>query len=331
MDGFEKKTIKTSRGYTYTYYTADGDSALPTLFFQHGWPDHAEMWKAVASSLRSTKHPMIIPDLLGYGGTDKPTDPAEYNWKAMTTDLVEIIDTEKFTKVISVGHDWGAGCAARLYNYHPDRVVGMVLLNVAYMSPGRQPFDLDATNQMCQTIFGYPSFSYWYLFTAEDGPEILKAHVDRLYNAMHGSADTMKTLFTGPNAMREYLTNGGVDIKLRPYAEDPHFKQAFVDRMTRDGFEGAQCWYKATTENIQHECDKNLPAGADKVEVPLLYIGAKDDAVCRPEVMYPAIQGGLLPQLEQAEMIDAAHWVPYEAPDEIVSRMKSWLATHFAK
>ena len=57
MDVFEKKTLKTSRGFTYTYYVADGDKSLPALFFQHGWPDHAAMWAQVASSLRSTKHP----------------------------------------------------------------------------------------------------------------------------------------------------------------------------------------------------------------------------------------------------------------------------------
>ena len=77
MDAFEKKTLKTSRGYTYTYYTSEGDRSLPTLFFQHGWPDHAEMWKGIAERLIDTKFPIIIPDLLGYDGTDKPTDPAE--------------------------------------------------------------------------------------------------------------------------------------------------------------------------------------------------------------------------------------------------------------
>lgn len=43
MDVFQQKTLKTSRGYTYTYYKADGDESLPTLLFQHGWPDHAEV------------------------------------------------------------------------------------------------------------------------------------------------------------------------------------------------------------------------------------------------------------------------------------------------
>jgi soluble epoxide hydrolase/lipid-phosphate phosphatase len=286
MDAFEKKSLKTSRGYTYTYYIADGDKSLPALFFQHGWPDHAAMWKDVALPLRSTKHPIIIPDLLGYDGTDKPTDPAKYKWDAMTKDLVEIIDAEKVAHVISIGHDWGSVCAARLYNYHPDRVVGLVLLNVAYSAPSREPFDLDHTNKMTEKVFGYPIFSYWYLFTAEDGPAVLKGNLDRLFYAMHGTGETMKRFFTGPNAMREYLTNGGIDVELRPYAKDPKFRQAFIDRMSRDGFEAPQCWYRAMVDQKQAESDKNLPEGADKVEVPLLYVGAKDDAVCRPESMH---------------------------------------------
>jgi soluble epoxide hydrolase/lipid-phosphate phosphatase len=146
---------------------------------------------------------------------------------------------------------------------------------------------------------------------------------------MHGTAETIKHFFTGPNAMREYLLNGGIEIELRSYAQDPEFKQDFIDRFTRDGFEGAQCWYKANTENHQYESDKNLPEGAEKVNVPMLYMGAKDDAVCRPEAMIPAIKGGLVPHLEQANMIDAAHWTPYEASEEVAGNIRGWLQKHY--
>jgi soluble epoxide hydrolase/lipid-phosphate phosphatase len=161
MDAFQKKTLKTSRGYTYTYYTSDGDRSLPTLFFQHGFPDHAEMWAGVASQLRPTKHPMIIPDLLGWGGTSKPTNPAEYKWDAMTQDLMDIIDNEKADQVISIGHDWGSVCASRLYNYHPSRVAGVILLSAGYTAPARGKFDLDGVNAFFEQVFGYRMFEYW--------------------------------------------------------------------------------------------------------------------------------------------------------------------------
>jgi soluble epoxide hydrolase/lipid-phosphate phosphatase len=331
MDTFDKKTLKSSRGYTYTYYVADGDKSLPALFFLHGWPDHAEVWKDVAGPLRSTKHPIIVPDLLGYDGTSKPTDPAEYKWDVMTNDLVEIIDAEGYDKVVSVGHDWGSVCAARLYNYHPDRVVGLVLLNVAYIAPTSEHFDLDSADAFTKNVFGYSLFSYWYLFTSDDGAAILKDNIERLHNVMHGTGDSMKHFFCTPNAMKDYLLNGNQEVQLRPYAQDEKFKKDFIDRFRRDGFEGPQCWYKAVMANYQSQTEKQLPEGADKVTVPVLYIGCKDDGVCRPEVMDSSIQAGLLPQLEQADMIDAAHWIMYEQPTEVIERMEDWLQRHFTK
>jgi soluble epoxide hydrolase/lipid-phosphate phosphatase len=161
MDAFEKKTLKTSREYTYTYYTSNGDRSLPALFLQHGFPDHAEMWKGVATLLFKTNHSIIIPDMLGYAGTDKPTDPAEFSWDVMTKDLIDIIDAEKVDKVISIGHDFGSISAARLYHYHPHRVAGCVFLNVAYQAPDRQPFSLEAINKMTEQAFGYGILHYW--------------------------------------------------------------------------------------------------------------------------------------------------------------------------
>lgn len=328
MDAFQKKTLKTSRGYTYTYYVADGDKSLPTLIFQHGWPDHAAMWKDIATGLRSTNHPMIIPDLLGYDGTSKPTDPAAYRWDKMTKDITEILDAEGSPKVVSVGHDWGSFAASRLYNYYPDRVVGLINLNVVYTPPSRDAFDLDEYNSMAKKRFGAPLFAYWEVHAGPDGPKLLYDNLERTFRAQHGEANTMEKLFTVPGAMKDYLINGGHEINLRPYAQDPVFKKTFIDRMTRDGFEGPQCWYVATKDNHQSASDKELPAGREVVNVPALFVGCTDDAVCRPDVMAP-YKAKLLPNLEEAEMIDSSHWVPYEAPGEVVKRMEPWLKKTF--
>ena len=331
MDAFQKKTLKTSRGYTYTYYVCDGDKSLPTLVFHHGWPDHAAMWNEVATGLRSTGHPMIIPDLLGYDGTDKPTDPAEYRWDKMTKDITEIIDAEGSPKVVSIGHDWGSSAASRLYNYHPDRVVGLINLNVPYGPPQRTTFDLEKFNAFAKEKLGAAVFAYWGVLAAPDGPKLLHDNLERLYHAQHADGKkTMAEIFTVENGLRNYLTNGGPEHELRPYAQDPAFKKTFIDRMKRDGFEGPQCWYVATKDNHQRESDKSLPAGREVVNVPALYIGARQDPVCRPEHM-ASYKAQLLPKLEEAELIDAAHWVPYEAPREVVERIEPWLKKTFRK
>ena len=329
MDNFDKKTFKVSRGFTYTYYTSPGNRNLPALLFQHGWPDQAAMWAGIASRLIDLDFPIVIPDMLGYAGSSKPTDPSAYTWNALTSDLIEILDAEGVGNVISVGHDWGSAAASRLYHYYTSRVVGLVNLNAAYMTPGRASWDLEALNSATEKEFGYPFFSYWSVFAAADGPAILKENVERLYHVMHGEGETMKKYFCGKNAMREYLTNGGEEIKLRAYAQDEGFKKEFIERFTRDGFEAPQCWYVAMNEDFQHKVDKHLPAAVDKVNVPALYIGAKDDAVCRPEAADALVEQGLLPDYTTTGLIDASHWVPCEKPEEVVVRLRPWLQQKF--
>lgn len=53
---------------------------------------------------------MLAPDMLGYGGTDKPTDPAAYVPSLLTKDVIDILDAEKLDKVVSIGHDLSVFC-----------------------------------------------------------------------------------------------------------------------------------------------------------------------------------------------------------------------------
>ncbi|KAF2210276.1 hypothetical protein CERZMDRAFT_45739 [Cercospora zeae-maydis SCOH1-5] len=330
MDAFQKKKLRTTRGYVYTYYKIDGDDSLPALFFQHGWPDHAEMWSDVAAALSATKHPIIVPDLLGYDGTDKPTDPAEYRWDKMLADLIEIADKENADKLISIGHDMGSACASHLYCYYPDRVVGLINVNVPYAPPSRQPFDLDAFNDMAERTYGRPLFAYWNVHAAQDGPKVLKHDLNRLLDVLHGEGESLWEFLCVPNAFRNYLLHGGRSITVRPYAQNPAFRQAFIDRMSRDGFEGPQCWYLARKNNDQYEADRNLPEDRDKVNVPALFVGGKDDSVCRPEPLIQLVERGLLPKLEQKPLLDAGHWIPLEAPGELVDHIETWLKKHYS-
>ncbi|XP_014552889.1 hypothetical protein COCVIDRAFT_41021 [Bipolaris victoriae FI3] len=332
MDGFDKKTLKTSRGYTYTYYTSAGDSSLPTLLFQHGFPDHAAMWQQVASGVKSLNHPIIIPDMLGYDGTDKPTDPAAYKFEHMTKDIIEILDAEGTQKCISIGHDWGSMFASRLYQYYPERVVGLVNMSVPYTPLNPAPYNLEATNDLTEKLLGYAMLSYWYVFAAPDGSAILERNLDLTYDIMHVNADLMKTMFCTRGVLRDVLEGKTkYDLTPRPFAQDPALKKTFVDRMRRDGFEAPTCWYKAMVKNIQSESDAQIPQERQKVTVPTLYFGGTEDAVCRQEMMHGAIQAGWLPHLENAGLIEAGHWLPYETPNEVIGKLEPWLKKNFAK
>jgi soluble epoxide hydrolase / lipid-phosphate phosphatase len=153
----------------------------------HGWPDTATSWAhTVNTFLLPSGYGVVILDCLGYGGSSKPTNPAEYAWDLMTGDIIAIFDAENMTKVISIGHDWGSMLAQRLYNFFPDRVVGLVNLNVAYIPPTGDPFDLDASLESTQKLFGYGNYHYQKFLVAPDAAEILDRHPESVYDAVHG-------------------------------------------------------------------------------------------------------------------------------------------------
>lgn len=49
-----------------------------------------------------------MPDLLGYGGTDKPLTKEEYRLKKMSNEVAGILDACGAEMAIGVGHDWYA-------------------------------------------------------------------------------------------------------------------------------------------------------------------------------------------------------------------------------
>lgn len=331
MDKLDKKTFTTSRKYTYTYYLhKPAAAAKPALVLCHGWPDHAHLWADIVPALLSLGHPILVPDLLGYDGTSKPTDYREYNSKSMTDDLYELIDSEDINEIIPVGHDWGSYMAQRMYIWRPERCAGLVLLNVAYMPPSPDAaFNLDDILDMTEKYLGYPTLAYWDVSAADDGPKLLLEHVENLFHLIHwDDGEAMKKVFCTRGATRKLLQDTSPDKHpLKPYARKPGFKEAFLDRMRRDAFEAPQCWYKAMARNVQYETEKAIPENNLIIRQPCLYISCTQDAVCRTDGMGRVKQ--LVPNLTQ-HVVESNHWGCYEKPEETRNYIADWLREKYA-
>jgi soluble epoxide hydrolase / lipid-phosphate phosphatase len=329
MDQYEKKTAKTKRSFTYTYYVSlSDDSSKPTLFFVHGFPDSAHMWQDVVAKMSDLPYKVIIPDCLGYGGTDKPADPAEYKFSGMAADIVDIMETENVKQVIIIGHDWGAGLAARFYNHYPQLVAGMILLNVAYMVPTGQKWDLDALNASTKEAFGYPFFEYWYLFTAPDGYKIINENLERFWECLHGNEkEWMRKMFCVRNGMVDYF-KGDKRLDLKSFAREPRWKDDFIQRFRKDGLQGPTNWYKAMNSGYQGDDDKTIPKENAVVKVPFFFLGCTGDAVCRTELIYGPKNDGYLPDFEMTE-ITSDHWCAMEEPAKVADALSGFLKKRF--
>ena len=63
---------------------------------------------------------ILAPDLLGYGGTDKPKELEAFRYK-MADEVVGILDHERVEKVLGVAHDWcGLHCVSHIQVFGDD-------------------------------------------------------------------------------------------------------------------------------------------------------------------------------------------------------------------
>ncbi|KAK9777144.1 putative AB hydrolase-1 domain-containing protein [Seiridium cardinale] len=331
MDTFKRTQLVTKRLLKYTYYVSpSGESTKqhPALLFIHGFPDSAHLWRKVISELGTLPNKIIVPDCLGYGSTDKPTDTSKYAYHAQADDLADILGNEGAQFTIVIGHDWGSVLAQRTYLHKRELISGVALLNTAYMVPSDQPFDLATVNELTKREWGYPQFSYWEFLTAPDAPGIINDNLERMWQVLHGDVDDwMKELFCVPGAMRNFI-QGNEEVPLKPYARDPDWKEGFLSQFRKDGFATALIWYKATASNVQSVSDSTIAEDSLAIEVPTLFVICTKDAVCLPEMMKPAKERGLVPNLEEV-VVESGHWSPMEKPQEIAKHLVAFLRAHF--
>jgi pimeloyl-ACP methyl ester carboxylesterase len=81
-------------------------------------------------ALRAAGARTILPDLRGFGASDKPREPAAYADMALARDLKALIDHMRLDAVDVIGFSMGAGTTARLLTLRPPQVKSAILAGV---------------------------------------------------------------------------------------------------------------------------------------------------------------------------------------------------------
>jgi haloacetate dehalogenase len=100
----------------------------PPLLLVHGAPQSHIMWRRVAPEL-AKRFTVIIPDLRGYGRSDKPAR-GDYSKRRMAADLAAVMDALGHERFLVAGHDRGARVTRRLVKDHPQRIVRAAILDI---------------------------------------------------------------------------------------------------------------------------------------------------------------------------------------------------------
>lgn len=81
-------------------YLIPNCSHLPSLIGPSNYKDFIP-------ELTSRGFGVLLPELLGYGETDKPENVEAYAFNPMCRQIAAILDKEGVAKVVGLGHDFG--------------------------------------------------------------------------------------------------------------------------------------------------------------------------------------------------------------------------------
>src|SRR2546423_11000556 len=84
----------------------DEGEGAPVVFF-HGEPTWSYLWRKVLPPLREAGFRCVVPDLAGFGRSDKPTDVGWYSYDRHTQLMAGLLEHLDLRDATGVGHDWG--------------------------------------------------------------------------------------------------------------------------------------------------------------------------------------------------------------------------------
>ena len=104
-------------------------AGVPVLLL-HGLASSRRFWDLVVRGLVGL--PVVALDQRGHGDSGRPAGP--YDGAAVARDALTVLDALGLSRVVVVGHSWGAGTALRLASTAPERVLAVVALDGGFHS-----------------------------------------------------------------------------------------------------------------------------------------------------------------------------------------------------
>ena len=115
---------ETSDGLRMAYVD---EGAGPVVLLLHGEPSWSYLYRHMIPPLVDAGFRVIAPDLIGFGRSDKPSEPSDYTYARHMEWLRSVLfDALDLTDVVLVCQDWGGLLGLRMVAEHPDRFVRVV-------------------------------------------------------------------------------------------------------------------------------------------------------------------------------------------------------------
>ena len=289
IEGFRSETVDVD-GVRLHYWIGGDPDAQPVLLW-HGFLSTGYAWHKVAPALVEAGLAVLIPDMRGFGDSDKPAGDKGYDNRALAEEFRALVRTIGFggdRKLILAGHDMGAPPALIWAADHPDEVAGLLYIEGPVM-----------LSDVLQKIIAYTpqamakgSMWWWILPLAPGVPERLIVGNERAF---------LTWFYEGATADPTSIEPAAVDEYLRTFSG-------------REGVIGAMGVYRAAFTSIE----QTEALTRHQVRVPVVALGGSSNGLGAKvgEMVKLVAQ-----HVEAHTFADSGHFLPEEQPDAVVKHI----------
>ena len=251
----------------------------------HGYPQTKLMWRKVIPYL-SKKYTVIVPDLRGYGDSDKPKSNkshSTYSKKEMAKDQILLMKKLGYDEFYCVGHDRGARVFHRAALDYPNKIKKLILIDIV-----PTPHIYNNLNKDISESF----FHWFFLSQKEPLPENLIKNHKKFY---------MKSMLGRLSNANNFLERKVIDT--------------YIKKFTKDSIHASCEDYRAgsTIDLMHHRLDKN------KIDCPTLILWGKSSLVGKN--FEPIKIWNNFANILKGKALDGGHYLPEESPSEVANQI----------
>lgn len=111
------------------HYVDEGAPDAPAIVCLHGEPTWSYLYRALIPPFVAAGYRVLAPDLVGFGRSDKPTDPGVYSYARHVEWLTAWFGAVAPPSVTLLAHDWGGWLGLRVVAADPSRFARIVVTN----------------------------------------------------------------------------------------------------------------------------------------------------------------------------------------------------------
>jgi haloalkane dehalogenase len=129
-------------GELRVHYLDEGPADANPVLLLHGEPSWSYLYRTMIPVLVAAGHRCVVPDLVGFGRSDKPTEQRDYTYARHVAWMREaLFDRLDLRNITFFGQDWGGLVGLRLVAADPDRFDRLVVGNTGLPTGDATPND----------------------------------------------------------------------------------------------------------------------------------------------------------------------------------------------